>query len=246
MKKFGRPNDGPGFVRNRGGDDRGFSRGGRGGYDERPTQRPFGRPDGRPNDFGARGGGAFARGGDERPARKTYRREDGQRGGYGQGRPPQDREEFRPSRPPQAAAAPQAAPRPAANVPVPAAALKAGIAQANKALGGVIEQFGSTIRGDYDISQVEVAVSFDSEGRFVGFGSGAAVSFTLTVTPLESEDVFAADEDAPSARNDRAYDLEASPFEEGASEPMEAQDASGDDLRLADDEGDDAQPQTSH
>jgi hypothetical protein len=184
----GRPDRG-GFDRSdRGGygnrDRGGFEAGGgRGRPDNDRNERPrsFDGPSRRPESrsFGNNNG-------------QSYRREGGMSGGYGR---PARREEggfqsFAPTTAPAATQRP-----PAGAQPVPAQKLKDGVVQANKALAGLIEQFGNTIHGDYDISQLEATVSFDRDGRFIGFGTGGAVSFSLTITPLEAEDVFAQDGD---------------------------------------------------
>jgi len=122
--------------------------------------------------------------------RNTYRREEGSGGGQGfRDRAPQH------DAPRGQSAAP--APRPMAapvSRPVPVARLKEGVAQANRALAEVIEQFGSTLSGDYDISALEVMVSFSEDGRFLGFGQGGAATMTLSVTPLSAEEILEGEE----------------------------------------------------
>ena len=173
---------------------------------ERPTSRP---PWAGNNDRG----GSF-----DRPRTGTFRREGGSQGGYGRpndrfnDRGPDrgfdrggergndrfnDRPRFSPPSPRSEA--------PAARAPVAKAVsvqqLKAGIGQANKALAEVVEQFGTTLRGDYDIGAIEVSVSFDADGRFMGFGSGGAASMKLSLTPLDAESVIEGDE-AEEAEDD--------------------------------------------
>lgn len=185
----------------------------RGGYDSRGPQRPFRAEGGerrgngdegfngrRPfqarddrggqSDRGSQGGFDRQNGRSFSP-RSTFRREEGAQGGYGTPARPQNNEAARPS----FNAGP--APRPAAAAtprPVPAARLKEGVAQANRALAEVIEQFGSTLSGDYDISALEVMVSFSEDGRFLGFGQGGAATMTLSVTPLSAEDILEGEE----------------------------------------------------
>ena len=178
----------------------------------RPSQghRSFrGGDEGRPS-FGAPrydsrsesgGGGEQDRGGSggwsPRP-RTTYRRE-GASGGWNQssGRPPQ-RDFNRPQRdfsPRSSApsfngsrsAAPSAAPE---SVLVSAENLKKGIKAANRALADTLEEFGKGICGDYDISALELPVSFSADGRFLGFGKGGSLTINLTMTPLEADVVF--------------------------------------------------------
>lgn len=163
----------------------------RGGYEGRSQGGPGGsRPPHRGQDDR---GGSFERSDSRGPApRQTFRREDGAQGGYGRPSRPQ----FDAPRGPQAPAA--QAPRPVAAPvarPVPVARLKEGVAQANRALAEVIEQFGSTLSGDYDISELEVMVSFSEDGRFIGFGAGGACTMTLSVTPLSAEEILEGEND---------------------------------------------------
>lgn len=162
---------------------------------ERPQGRPWGN-----NERGA----SF-----DRPRTGTYRRDGGAQGGYGKpherfnGRPASRFDDRGPSRDERSndrtnertrPSAPAPAPRVAAAPLVSAQQLKAGIGQANRALAEVVEQFGHTLRGDYDIGALEVTVSFDAEGRFLGFGAGGATSMKLSLTPLDAESIVEGEE----------------------------------------------------
>jgi len=174
-------------FRSEGSDRRGSDEEGFGG------RRPFqGRDERSFGGGGGGGGGGFDRQtGRSFGPRNTYRREDGPGGGQG----------FRDRAPqhdgPRGLAGGAPAPRPMAapvSRPVPVARLKEGVAQANRALAEVIEQFGSTLSGDYDISALEVSVSFSEDGRFLGFGQGGAATMTLSVTPLSAEEILEGEE----------------------------------------------------
>lgn len=205
--------------------ERSFSGPGRDhGYDQRPSQgsgRPFegggrDRPErsfesrGRnfdrpPQRFGGNNRGDDRRsgpgGGDDR--RSTFRRDGGPSGGYG--RPPFERREQRSFDAPQQRSAPAAAPRemPARTAaPVPLARLKNGVRDANRALAEVVEQFGHTLEGGYDISALEVTVSFADDGRFLGFGKGGAASMTLSITPVDSESLLEGEEESDMELDD--------------------------------------------
>jgi hypothetical protein len=131
--------------------------------------------------------------------RNTYRREEGQ--SFRDRAPQQDAPRG------QAAAAPRPMAAPVSR-PVPVARLKEGVAQANRALAEVIEQFGSTLSGDYDISALEVMVSFSEDGRFLGFGQGGAATMTLSVTPLSAEEILEGEEGELMAMEDDDMGLE--------------------------------------
>lgn len=148
---------------------------------------------------------------DERPPSKIFRRDDGPSQSYG--RPSyrdndsRDSRDNRDSRPTAPAARPVAAAAAPVAQPVSAERLKAGVADANRALGEVVEKFGHTLRGDYDISQLEVTVSFGQDGRFLGFGAGGAASMTLSITPLDAESVMEGEEDVHVALDDAFDDV---------------------------------------
>lgn len=132
------------------------------------------------------------RGRDDRPQRSgggsTYRRE-GATGGWNSRGPRTD------------AAGPGGRPNlPRANPNiVPARKLKEGIGAANRALAELMEDFGQGIAGDYDISSLEATLSFDTDGRFLGFGAGGSATITLTLTPLDAENVFHGEDIAAKA-----------------------------------------------
>ena len=76
-------------------------------------------------------------------------------------------------------------------MPVSAKKLQEGIPAANRALAAVMEEFGQQLVGEYDISEIEVPVSFDSDGRFIGFGPGGSLTIKLKLTPIEADDMLA-------------------------------------------------------
>lgn len=193
-----------------GGERRSFG----GGRDFGGERRDFGGDRG-----GERGGFDREGGGEDRPQRRTYRREGGMEGGYGRPAFNRDRDfgkreggrDFGASPKPFAPRGPQ---------PVAAKKLVEGVAQANKALADLIESFGKSIRGGYDISELEITCSFDNDGRFMGFGVGGAVSMTLTITPLDAEEIMAREDD-------EAFD--GADFGDDESADVEAEAAGGDD-----------------
>jgi hypothetical protein len=67
--------------------------------------------------------------------------------------------------------------------PVSAAALKRGFARAKDEITGVCDEISALMAGQYNIGQVELTVSFNSAGEFIGFGAGGAASIKITVIP---------------------------------------------------------------
>ena len=64
-----------------------------------------------------------------------------------------------------------------------------------------MEEFGQGIAGEYDISSLEATLSFDVDGRFLGFGTGGSATLSLTLTPLDAENVFDRDDIAMAGGN---------------------------------------------
>ena len=101
--------------------------------------------------------------------------------------------------PAAAAATPSASQAQPVSRPVPAHRLKDGLRAANRAIAELMEEFGEGITGAYDITELQAEVSFDDAGRFLGFGKGGSVTFTLALTPLDAEDVLESDAFVPPA-----------------------------------------------
>lgn len=214
MKRFDNKHRDEGKKRpNFGGRDRNFGDRREGGFEGRPAQgarhgyEARGGQEGRSGGYESRGrtdrsderGGYAGRDrsfGDrrfgDRPRPNTFRRDDGPSGGYGRPAFGQASSERRDA--PRAAAPTRDVPAPSRG-PVPVARLKNGVRDANRALAEVVEQFGHTLEGGYDISELEVTVSFGDDGRFLGFGQGGAAAMTLSITPVDSEALLDADED---------------------------------------------------
>lgn len=223
-----------------GGESRGGdSRGGEGSYrprefsEDRPQRKTFRRDDAPGATWGNRTSGSGGYGGQSSGG---YRGQSS--GGHSSSShsssssaPSRDRggnsAPSRPWNPPEDRGAPSFS-APKAPQPVGIRKLKEGIASANRALAELMEEFGSGILGSYDIADLEVPVSFDADGRFIGFGKGGAVTFSLTITPLEAENLFTADDDTDAVLSVAGLDDDAD-----LDESDESDDASG-----ADDEDD--------
>jgi hypothetical protein len=67
--------------------------------------------------------------------------------------------------------------------PVSAAALKRGFERAKDEIAGVCDGISALMAGQYNIGKVELTVSFNSGGEFVGFGAGGAASIKITIIP---------------------------------------------------------------
>ncbi len=161
----GPPSDRGGFG-GRGGDNYGAPRA-RPSFDggDRPPRRPMGRDDA----AGSSWNRSAPRFGDRERPRFA------------------DRERSPEAPRPAPAAEPAAAPR---TMPVAGPRLKDGLRAANRAVAELLEGLGTQVEGSYDIPEIEVEVSFDQQGRFMGFGRGGAVTLKLTLSPLDAEDIL--------------------------------------------------------
>jgi len=67
--------------------------------------------------------------------------------------------------------------------PVPSSKLLSGLNKATKALKELVKQLGLSRLDNYLISQLELAISFDAQGKFMGFGVGGAATNTIRLVP---------------------------------------------------------------
>ncbi len=66
---------------------------------------------------------------------------------------------------------------------VSAAALKKGFERARNEIVGMCDEISALTTGRYNIGQVELTVSFNANGEFIGFGIGGATSIKITIIP---------------------------------------------------------------
>jgi hypothetical protein len=66
---------------------------------------------------------------------------------------------------------------------VPAAALKRGFERAKDDIAAMCNEISTLMTGRYAIDKVELTVSFNAAGEFIGFGAGGAASITITIIP---------------------------------------------------------------
>lgn len=142
-----------------------------------------------------RGEGDKARG-SYRAAGKGPREGGGRSAPYGRREQPTEeaparRYDLRPSRSEFSSQA--AAPTPAQRVgraPLAANKMIEGVPAAQRAISKVIEAFKNGT-SEYGVGAVEAVVTFDEEGKFLGFGGTGAASLRLTLVPAD----FGGDED---------------------------------------------------
>ncbi len=66
---------------------------------------------------------------------------------------------------------------------VSAAALKRGFERAKDEIAGMCDEISALMTGRYNIGKVELTVSFNAAGEFIGFGAGGAASVKITIIP---------------------------------------------------------------
>jgi hypothetical protein len=66
---------------------------------------------------------------------------------------------------------------------VSAAALKRGFERAKDEIIGMCDEISALMTSRYNIGKVELTVSFNAGGEFIGFGVGGAASIRITIIP---------------------------------------------------------------
>jgi len=61
--------------------------------------------------------------------------------------------------------------------------LHAGISAAKKQIQKSIQEIAEIMTQDYKVSEIEFSVSFDAQGKFMGFGVGGAATITVKIRP---------------------------------------------------------------
>ena len=67
--------------------------------------------------------------------------------------------------------------------PVPVVKLQKGLAAARDDLQGILGEIVETFTEDYRIAEIELSVSFNAEGKFLGIGIGGEASITVRIAP---------------------------------------------------------------
>ena len=68
---------------------------------------------------------------------------------------------------------------------VSATALKTGFERAKDEIAGMCDEISALMTDRYNIGEVELTVSFNAAGEFIGFGAGGAASIKITIIPSE-------------------------------------------------------------
>jgi hypothetical protein len=79
---------------------------------------------------------------------------------------------------------PEPVARKAAEGIVPASKLQNGIAKAREQISGVLQELLEATRDGYEVTEIELAASFNADGKFLGFGVGGEMSICFKVRPV--------------------------------------------------------------
>jgi hypothetical protein len=63
-------------------------------------------------------------------------------------------------------------------------ALKTGLSKAKEAMKSTISDLVGSVADGFEITEMELSVSFDAKGSFLGFGVGGATSIKIKVKPV--------------------------------------------------------------
>ena len=67
--------------------------------------------------------------------------------------------------------------------PIPASKLRKGFETAKAEIKGMIDEVASILTSEYNIKEIELEVSFNADGKFMGFGVGGAASIKIKIAP---------------------------------------------------------------
>jgi hypothetical protein len=66
----------------------------------------------------------------------------------------------------------------------PAGKLKEGMAKAQSEIRESLQELASVLTMDFEISEIELSISFSADGKFLGFGIGGATSIKVKIKPV--------------------------------------------------------------
>lgn len=69
----------------------------------------------------------------------------------------------------------------------PASKLRAGIAKAQDEIKESLQEIATLMTMDFEVAEIELAISFSADGKFLGFGVGGATSIKVKIKPIETK-----------------------------------------------------------
>jgi hypothetical protein len=68
--------------------------------------------------------------------------------------------------------------------PVPTTKLSKGIDKAKAEIQKLLKEFASIMTSEFGVTEIELAVSFSADGKFLGVGIGGAASIKVRIKPM--------------------------------------------------------------
>ena len=66
--------------------------------------------------------------------------------------------------------------------------LQAGIESAKDQIKGTLQNIAAVFTQDFEVSEIELSVTFTADGKFLGFGTGGAMSVKVKISPTKDTD----------------------------------------------------------
>lgn len=66
--------------------------------------------------------------------------------------------------------------------------LQAGIESAKDQIKGTLQNIAAVFTQDFEVSEIELSVTFTADGKFLGFGTGGAMSVKVKIRPSKETD----------------------------------------------------------
>lgn len=66
--------------------------------------------------------------------------------------------------------------------------LQAGIENAKDQIKGTLQNIAAVFTQDFEVSEIELSVTFTADGKFLGFGTGGAMSVKVKISPTKDAD----------------------------------------------------------
>lgn len=69
----------------------------------------------------------------------------------------------------------------------PASKLRKGLSAAQTEIKESLQDIATLLTLDFEVSEIELSISFSADGKFLGFGVGGATSIKVKIRPVEEE-----------------------------------------------------------
>lgn len=67
----------------------------------------------------------------------------------------------------------------------PASKLRKGLSAAQTEIKETLQEFATLLALDFEVSEIELSISFSADGKFLGFGVGGATTIKVKIRPVE-------------------------------------------------------------